>query len=98
MTALCRYAGAAIWGALVLHLLGLPREALRTTHMLMKITGALVALVLFGATAAHAGPSCTIQFPRGFKVAKGTKKKPLVICKNGDLQSTWGGCTSRYST
>jgi hypothetical protein len=64
--------------------------------MLRRLTaGALVALVFIGT--AEAGPSCTIQYPRGYHVPKGTKKKPLRICK-GDLQATWGACVSRYST
>jgi hypothetical protein len=65
--------------------------------MLRRLTaGALVALVFIGT--AEAGPSCTIEYPRGFKIPKGTKKKPLVLCTGGDLQSTWGTCVSRYST
>jgi hypothetical protein len=61
------------------------------------ITGALVALVFIG-TAHASGPSCTIDYPRGFKVPKGTKKKPLKICTGGDLQTTWGAvCVSRFN-
>lgn len=60
-------------------------------------TGALVALVSFGATAALAGPACTPVYPRGFSVPKATKKKPLMLCAGGDLSSTWGGCVSRYN-
>jgi hypothetical protein len=60
----------------------------------LMLTGALVALVSFGA--AHAGPACTEQYPRGYHVPKGTKKKPLRVCTGGDLQSTWGACVSRF--
>ena len=55
---------------------------------------ALVTLVAFGP--AIAGPSCTIRHPRGFHVAKGTKKHPLNLCTGGDIQATWDNCTSRY--
>jgi hypothetical protein len=66
--------------------------------MLRRVTaGALVALV-FISSAASAGPSCTIEYPRGFKIPKGTKKKPLVLCTGGDLQTTWGAiCVSRFN-
>jgi hypothetical protein len=64
----------------------------------LMLTGALVALVSFGAAnAALAGPACTIEYPRGFKLPKGTKKKPLRVCTGGDLQSTWGTCVSRFN-
>jgi hypothetical protein len=64
----------------------------------LMLTGALVALVSFGPVVANAGPSCTIDYPRGFKVPKGTKKKPLKICTGGDLQTTWGAvCVSRFN-
>jgi hypothetical protein len=64
--------------------------------MLHRIaSGALAALVFI--SAANAGPACTEQYPRGFTVPKGTKKKPLRVCTGGDLQSTWGTCVSRYS-
>lgn len=64
---------------------------------LLLTTGALVALVSIWATAALAGPSCTIRYPRGFHVNHGTKKKPLKLCTGGDLQTTWGEiCTPRY--
>lgn len=57
--------------------------------MLRRATaGALVALVAFGP--ADAGPSCTYDYPRGFTVPKGTKKKPLVICTGGELQTARG--------
>lgn len=59
------------------------------------ITGALVALVSIWATAALAGPSCTLMYPRGYHVPHGTKQHPLRICVNGDLETTWGVCTSR---
>jgi hypothetical protein len=63
--------------------------------MLRRVTaGALAALVLV--STAHAGPSCTTYYPRGFTVPKGTKKKPLRVCTGGDLQSTWGKCVSRF--
>lgn len=56
--------------------------------------GALVALLSFGP--ALAGPSCTYDYPRGYHVPKGTKKKPLKLCTGGDLQTTWGAiCVSR---
>lgn len=62
------------------------------------ITGALVALVSIGATAALAGPSCTTRYPHGYHVPHGTKKKPLKLCTGGDLQTTWGEiCVPRYS-
>jgi hypothetical protein len=72
------------------------------------ITGALVALVLFATPAqapsgnpanmpADEGPRCTVIYPRGFTVPKGTKKRPLSICTHGDLESTWRGCELRYS-
>ena len=41
------------------------------------------------------GVSCTFAYPRGLKV-HGTKKHPITICTNGELQSTWGGCTPRW--
>jgi hypothetical protein len=64
--------------------------------MLRRLTaGALVALVSI--SAANAGPSCTIEYPRGYHVPKGTKKKPLKICTGGDLQSTWRICVSRFN-
>jgi hypothetical protein len=65
--------------------------------MLRRLTaGALVALVFISSAAA--GPSCTIEYPRGFKIPKGTKKKPLVLCTGGDLQTTWGAvCVSRFN-
>lgn len=74
--------------------------------MLRRVTaGALVALVSIWATAAIgaqapllAGTSCTYDYPRGFKVPRGTKKKPLKICTGGDLQTTWGAvCVPRYT-
>ena len=40
------------------------------------------------------GPRCTLAYPRGVKPTKDTKKSP--VCKNGDLQSTWRGCTLQY--
>lgn len=57
----------------------------------------LLILLAFTATAANAGPSCTRNHPRGYQVPKGTKKKPLVLCTGGDLQSTWGKCVSRFN-
>lgn len=64
--------------------------------MLRRLTaGALVALVFISSAAA--GPACTIEYPRGYHVPKGTKKKPLVLCTGGDLQSTWGTCVSRFN-
>lgn len=59
------------------------------------LLGALVALFSFGP--AIAGLSCTERYPRGYHVPQGTKKKPLVLCTGGDLQSTWGKCVSRFS-
>lgn len=41
------------------------------------------------------GPQCTPRYPRGFKLPKGTKKKPLRLCINGDLEATWGKCLER---
>lgn len=63
----------------------------------LLLTGALVALFSFGATAALAGPRCTTSYPRGFKVHHGTKKHPLLFCTGGDIESTWGKCTLHYS-
>lgn len=80
----------------------------------LTLTAALVAAVLLcgastlryigradpspaPAPTAHAGPACTPTYPRGLKV-HGTKKHPIPLCVNGDLQSTWGGCTSRFAT
>jgi hypothetical protein len=59
------------------------------------IVGALVALFSFGP--ALAGPMCTFDYPRGFHVNHGTKKHPLLVCSNGDLEYTWGKCTPRVS-
>jgi hypothetical protein len=42
------------------------------------------------------GPQCTVAYPKGFKVRKGTKKRPVNVCKDGDLEATWGGCVLRY--
>lgn len=44
------------------------------------------------------GPQCTFIYPRGFKVAHGTKRRPLKVCTNGDLESTWRGCETRHNT
>lgn len=57
----------------------------------------ILLLALLITTTAHAGPACTIEHPRGYHVPKGTKKKPLVLCTGGDLQSTWGTCVSRFN-
>jgi hypothetical protein len=43
------------------------------------------------------GPQCTPVYPRGVTIEKGTKKRPLKICKDGDLQVTWRSCVQRYS-
>ena len=42
------------------------------------------------------GPRCTIAYPRGVKPERITKRRP--VCKNGDLQSIWGGCQLQYRT
>ncbi len=63
--------------------------------MRLTQTAALVAAVLFCAPA-FAGPACTPTYPRGYHVPHGTKKRPLSVCKGGDLQSTWGTCVSRF--
>jgi hypothetical protein len=65
---------------------------------LMQATAALVAAVLFCVTApALAGPVCTPTYPRGYHVPHGTKKHPLDVCVNGDLQATWGHCVPHVS-
>lgn len=46
-------------------------------------------------TAYAGGPSCTPTYPRGLKI-HGTKKHPIPLCVNGDLQSTWGTCVPRF--
>jgi hypothetical protein len=43
------------------------------------------------------GPRCTPVYPRGVTIETGTKKRPLKICKDGDLQVTWRSCVQRYS-
>jgi hypothetical protein len=43
------------------------------------------------------GPRCTFAYPRGldlWAIAKVTKHPET--CENGDLQSTWRGCTPRF--
>jgi hypothetical protein len=43
------------------------------------------------------GPRCTFAYPRGFNpwvIARVTKQPKT--CENGDLQSTWRGCTPRF--
>jgi hypothetical protein len=43
------------------------------------------------------GPRCTFAYPRGLNprvLAKVTKQPET--CVNGDLQSTWRGCTPRF--
>jgi hypothetical protein len=67
--------------------------------MMASITGALVALGILAAPVAPPapaaeGPQCTYVYPRGFKVPKITKKKP--VCKGGHIESTWRGCELRY--
>ena len=78
----------------------------------MKLTKIVLALGLalsLCAPAAADGPRCTVTYPRGFKLpqdrtvkvknGKETKKIRLpVICKNGDLEATWGKCQLRYRT
>jgi hypothetical protein len=44
---------------------------------------------------AYAGPQCTVEYPRGFTVPKGTAKRPLAIC-HGDMEETWGKCVKRW--
>lgn len=66
-------------------------------------TALIVATVVSFATPAFAdGPRCTPTWPRGFdvkvlKALKTSKRKPVVFCIGGELQSTWGGCIERRS-
>lgn len=62
---------------------------------LLKVLTLGLALGLCTPAWAH-GPQCTSVYPRGFKVVKGTKKRPIILCVNGDLQTTWGACQSRW--
>jgi hypothetical protein len=61
-----------------------------------KTVLALVLALGLCAPAWADGSRCTVAYPRGFKVAKGTKERPVNVCKDGHLQSTWGGCELRY--
>lgn len=63
---------------------------------LTKIVLALGLALSLCAPAAADGPRCTVEYPRGFKLPKSTKRKPVVICKNGDLEAAWGRCQLRY--
>ena len=42
------------------------------------------------------GISCTLAYPRGFKITKGAKKNPVHVCINGELGATWRTCELRY--
>ena len=63
-------------------------------------TAFIAAVVVSFVTPAFAdGPRCTPTWPLGFnvKVFKTSKRKPVVFCTGGELQSTWGGCVERRS-
>lgn len=66
-------------------------------------TAFIVALVVsFAAPALADGPRCTPTWPLGFdvkvfKTSKKIKRKPVVFCTGGELQSAWGGCVERRS-
>jgi hypothetical protein len=65
----------------------------------MKLTTTVLALglALCMSAPAFAGPQCTVKYPRGFKVLKGTKKRPIRLCVGGDLETTWRNCQERRS-
>lgn len=69
-------------------------------------TAFIVTLVVSFATPAFSdGPRCTPTWPFGFdvkvfkvfKTSKKSKRKPVVFCTGGELQSAWDGCVERRS-
>lgn len=68
-------------------------------RLLQTLALGLALLALASLPVRADGPRCTVEYPRGFKVAKSTKKHPAMrTCTNGIFGETWGVCVSRYRT